>query len=182
MNEEIQPSVAQTEEESADLNTTEEIVDSETTEEPEVDWKSEAEKAKELANNQRIRAEKAEKRIKESHVETKVETKDISSMDTIAFINAKVTDEEDVREVLDYAKFKKISVSEALKSPIVKASLQQKEELRNTANATSTGRNRPGSAKVSGDTLLEKARKTGEVPDTEEGLNALLDSRYSKKK
>ena len=103
----------------------------------------------------------------------------LSSKDTIALINAKVH-EDDVADVLDYAKYKKISVAEALKSGVIKASLTEKDELRTTAQATNTGKTRSGSSKVSGDTLLSKAQKTGEIPDSDEGMDALLKARYGK--
>jgi hypothetical protein len=169
-------------EESTDLNPVEEQVDSpETTESEEVDWKAEAEKAKADYQAQKIRAEKAEKKAKEPKVEPKVEPTNpgISSKDTIALINAKVH-EDDVDEVIEYSKFKKISIAEALKSGVIKASLSEKEELRNTANATNTGKTRSGSSKVSGENLLDKARKTGEVPDSEEALDAMLTERYKR--
>lgn len=172
-----------TSEELTDLNTVEEQVDStETTEESnEIDWKSEAEKAKELANNQRIRAEKAERQAKESKTETKVEVREsgISSKDTIALINAKVH-EDDVDDVVEYAKYKNISISEALKSSIIRATLTEKDELRNTAQATNTGKTRSGSSRVSGESLLEKASKTGEVPDSDKDLESMVAARYKR--
>lgn len=180
MEDTTKPSVAQTEEESTDLDTVEDVVESEESTESEVDWKAEAEKQKQLAENQKVRAEKAERQAK-TKVETKVETQPgLSSKDTIALINAKVH-EDDVDEVVDYAKFKKISIPEALKSSVIKTSLSERQELRNTANATNPGRTRSGSSKVSGDALLEKARKTGEVPESDADLDAMLTSRYKKK-
>lgn len=155
------------------------------TPEEEVDWKAKAEeekqsrlKAEEVAENQKIRAEKAEKKAKDVRIEAKA---DLSSRDTIAIINARVH-EDDVDEVLDYAKYKKISIAEALKSSFIKTSLAEKEELRNTAEATNTGRTRSGNSKQSGDALLSKAKKTGELPDREEDLDTMLESRYTKKK
>lgn len=133
-------------------------------------------KAEELATNYKIRAEKAEKKAKEVVV---APTPDVSSRDTIALINAKVN-EEDVDEVVEYAKFKKISVAEALKSNVLKATLKEKEEQRATAEATSTGKVRPASTKSSGESLLGKAEKTGELPDRDEDLDALLEARFKK--
>ncbi len=105
----------------------------------------------------------------------------LSSRDTIALINAKIH-EDDVDDVLEYAKFKKIPVAEAIKSSVVRASLAEKQELRATANATNTGRTRAPNSRVSGEALLDKAQKTGELPDSKEALNAMLDARYSTKK
>lgn len=165
--------------------TTEEVtpeVTPEETLEEETDWKAEAEKQKQIAENQKIRAEKAEKKYKEPvKTEVKTDSKDISFKEQMALINAKVH-EDDIDEVLDYAKYKNISISEALKSNVIKSSLAEKEELRNTAEATNTGRTRSGNSKQSGDTLLSKAKNTGELPDRAEELDSLLESRYTKKK
>lgn len=169
--------------EEVDLNSTTEEVESEETTESIDELRTRLAKAEEIAESQKIRAEKAEKLVK-TKAETKVEAHNdtsLSSKDTIALINAKVH-EDDVEDVIDYAKYKKISVAEALKSSVIKASLAEKSEFRATANATNTAKARSGGSKASGDTLLDKAKRTGEVPDSDEGLNALVAARYSKKK
>ncbi len=168
---------SKTAEETVDLDTTEETAE-ETTEESVEDVKARLTKAEELAQNYKVRAEKAEKKAKETKVEKVEPVQGLSSKDTIALINAKVN-EDDIEEVIEYAKFKKISVSEALKSSVIKASLTEREEQRNTANATSTGKSR-GAAKVSGEALLAKAQKTGEIPDSDEGISALIAARMKK--
>lgn len=180
MEEEIDGVAIENTTEDTDLDT---VIEAETIETEEAfDWKAEAEKNKQIAENQRIRAEKAESDAKK-RTETQEPKTDtgISSRDTIALINAKVH-EDDVDDVVDYAKYKKISIADALKSGVIRASLSEKNELRNTANATNTGKTRSGRSNVSGDSLLTKAQKTGEVPDSDEGMNALLEARYSKKK
>lgn len=174
MEEEIMPSVAQTEEE-VTPEVIEETDSNETVEESVDEVRERLQKAEELANNYKIRAEKAEKQAK---TQPKVET-GLSSKDTIALINAKVH-EDDVDDVIEYARFKKIPIGEALKSTVIKASLKEKEELRNTANATNTGRTRTPNSKVSGESLLDKAQKTGEIPESDEALKAMLDARYKK--
>lgn len=181
MEEEIKPSVAQTEEESVDLDTTDEQVDSEESTESVEEMRERLAKAEELADNYKVRAEKAEKKAKEAKVETKVEPKSdgLSSKDTIAIINAKVH-EDDIDEVMEYARFKKISISEALQSSVIKASLAERQEHRSTAQATNTGKARSGSSKLSGEAVLDKARKTGELPESEEAINALVEARYKK--
>ena len=80
---------------------------------------------------------------------------------------------------MDYAKLKGISVSEALKSSVVKTILAEKQEERKTANATSTGNARRGSTKLNPSQLLEKANK-GEMPDSDEDLDALIKARLGK--
>jgi hypothetical protein len=169
-----------TAEESTDLDTVEETVESTESTELEVDWKAKAEKAEADYQAQKVRAEKAEKAIK-TRVEVKPQPKaeGPSLKDYVALKNADIH-EDDVDDVIEYAKFKKISITDALKSSVVKATLSEKVELRNTANATNTGKTRSGSSKQSGENLLEKAKKTGEVPESDEAMNALLEARYKK--
>lgn len=148
--------------------------------------KAQLEVAEEYGRNQKIRAEKAEQKARETAKAAPSDTKpkgesgtDLSSKDTIALINAKVH-EDDVDEVVEYATFKKIPVTEALKSSVVKTLLTERAEQRSTAEATSTGKARGGSARVTGDTLLSKAQKTGEIPERKEDLEALIDARFKK--
>lgn len=144
--------------------------------------------AEEYGRNQKIRAEKAERKTKdtpeqetsEPKAEPKGESKDLTSKDTIALINAKVH-EDDIDEVVEYAKFKGTSVSEVLKSSVIKGLLTERSEHRATAEATNTGKTRPGTTRASGETLLKKASKTGEMPDRAEDLDALLEERYKVK-
>jgi len=117
-------------------------------------------KAEEIANNQKKRAEKAEQELKNKKPDAnKIE---LTTKDTIALMNAKVH-EDDIDDVVDYAKYKGISVTEALKSSVVKSSLAEKEEQRKTALAIQTGNKRPTNQKVSDQELVEKANK-GELP------------------
>ncbi len=171
------------------------VVEPETTEEAtpetpeaEIDWKAEAEKerearikAEEVANNQKIRAEKAEKARKAKEPEAKAEEpKDgLSFKDSLAILNAKVH-EDDVDEVLEYAKFKKISVSEALKSNVIKSSLAEKAEHRETAEQTSTGKVRSGNTARTGESILSKAREKGELPDSDADLDKMHTARLGK--
>lgn len=108
-----------------------------------------------------------------------VEQASVSLKDQIALVNAKVH-EDDVDEVLEYAKFKKIPVSEALKTSVIKTSLAEKAEQRATAEATHTSRSRGTSSKTSDEALLSKASKTGEIPDSDDDIKRMLDARYSK--
>ena len=146
---------------------------------------------KELYENQRIRAEKAEKKAKElekikEKSSKKEEKKDstskqestLSVKDSARLQQANIP-VDDWDDVIEYANFKGISVSEALGSSVVKATLAEKEETRNTAKATNTGKGKQGSSKISGSNALEKARAKGIIPDREDELDALLEERYS---
>lgn len=143
---------------------------------------AELEKANELARNQKIRAEKAEKElkklVKESPVQKSVNQGELSSTDLIAVINAKVS-EDDLGEVKDYAKLKNISVSEALKTGFIKSLLADKEEQRQVAQATNVSNNRRGSTKMSEENLEAEALK-GNMPDNEDDLRRLLTYRLKR--
>lgn len=154
-------------------------VELETVEEaPEVDWKAEAEKAKELANNYKIRAEKAERKAKEAPATTEAPA-NLSTADIIALSKANI-DAEDVDEVLEYAKYKGISVAEALRSTVIKATLAEKDEHRKSALAVSTGTGRRADTQISDERLLADARK-GIMPSSEEDIARLTRLRFSKK-
>jgi hypothetical protein len=85
-------------------------------------------------------------------------------MDTIALITAKVTEKEDIEFVAEYAQFKKIPVSEAIKSSVVKSELAVRQEQRATAEATNTGAARRGSVKTTNEQVMENA-SLGKLPD-----------------
>lgn len=147
-----------------------------------IDWKQKALELEEIAKNQKIRAEKAERLAKSAKSE-KPSTSESPSMtiqDTLAIVNNKVH-EDDIPEVEEYARFKGISISEALKSGVVKTLLREKEEMRKTAQATSTGKNRAGTSNVSPDALLAKARAGGEIKDPEALALARLEERKRQK-
>lgn len=107
-------------------------------------------------------------------------SKDLSPTDTIALINAKVH-EDDIDDVLEYARFKKVSIRDALKSDVLKATLSLKEEKRTTAEATNAGKGRSTPSKPSGTSLLDKAQKTGEIPADPKELEAMLEEQYKGK-
>lgn len=163
-------------EETVDLDTTEEedgYYQEEEAEDVEA-IKARAEKAEELAKNYKIRAEKAEKLAK-GKTETKEaaspKTGDMSSKDLYALMTAKVSPE-DIDEVKDYASLKKISISEALKSSVIKSILSEKEEQRNVSTASNVGSSKRGSSKVSDETLLKNFQKNI-LPESDEDFERL---------
>ncbi|MBP9759667.1 hypothetical protein KBD45_08300 [Candidatus Dojkabacteria bacterium] len=87
---------------------------------------------------------------------------DLSTLDIIALSKADIVDE-DIVEVLEYAKFKKISVSEALKSNVVKATLAEKKENRKAAEASNIGNGRRGISSTNDTEILNNARR-GNLP------------------
>ena len=150
--------------------TTEEV----TTEESVEDLKARLAKAEELANNQRIRAEKAETKAKQ----TKEVKSDLSNQDLL-FLAKSDVHEDDMDELLDYAKFKKVSVKEA--HTMMQGLLKVKADERRTAAATQVKGGTRGTSKVSGEELLARAQATGEVPEDEAGLQALFIARRAAK-
>lgn len=149
-----------TEEVTPEVTTTDEVV-----EESVEDLKARLAKAEELAKNQKIRAEKAEAKSKVT-VQTETKGDGLTSKDIIAITRANINDE-DVDDVVEYARFKKISISEAIKSNVVKSLIADKEEKRKVAQATNTGTVRRSSSKLSDDALMEKANKGADLSDEE---------------
>jgi len=123
-----------------------------------------AAKHEELANNYKTRAEKAEKSAKQKSgtEEPKQSTSELSSKDVFVLIEAKVSTD-DIDDVVAYAKFKNISVADAVKDSTMKAILADKVEKRNTANATSTGKQTRTQTRSSDDAILKGFRE-GKIP------------------
>lgn len=143
-------------------------------------------KAEELAQNYKIRAEKAERKVKEPENKpvqaqnTAIGAVNLTPIDTIAIMRANVP-EDDITDVVEYAQFRKISIAEALKSSTVKNILAEKEEQRTVAQATNTGATRRGSTKVSDEALAQKAYR-GELPESDEEIRRLYKARRQMQK
>src|SRR3990167_2624887 len=72
--------------------------------------------------------------------------------------------EDDIDDVIEYANFKKIPISEAKKSGAVQAILANKAETRKTAAATNTGGGKPPIKKLTDDALIGEVEK-GNIPE-----------------
>lgn len=156
-NDETTPEVEQDENKINEVEETEEQSNEETTDTQETDWKAEALKQK--AINQRLN-----KRIERPEVkETKVDSSTLSPKDFYALNQASVHID-DFDDVLEYAKFKKISVQEALKLDVIKTTLANKSEFRKTAEVSNTGASRRGAVKTSDD-VLQKNLLDGKIPE-----------------
>lgn len=138
-------------------------------------------KAEELADNYKIRAEKAETRKKE--VAPQSSNNNISLKDSFALLKADVPDGV-IDDIVEYATFKKISVSEALQSTAVKAIIADKKEATKIAEASYTGSTRRTTSTVSAETLLRNFEK-GILPDSDADMDRLaqarIDARRSKR-
>lgn len=117
-------------------------------------------KNKEVADNYKTRAEKAEADLKKS----KPTSDDLTQKDFLVLAKADV-DEEDVEEVIEFAKFKKLSVSDALKNDSLKAILEDRSEKRKSAATAAARPQRQGQQKVTDDTVLDKALNKDQLPD-----------------
>lgn len=77
-----------------------------------------------------------------------------------------LTDEE-LQEIEEFASIKKITLSEAVKSPVVKRIIEDAKEIKRSRELTSTGNSRVGSAKISDTQLLAKANSGKPLSDEE---------------
>jgi Glu-tRNA(Gln) amidotransferase subunit E-like FAD-binding protein len=161
----------------ADSNTAEDEILEDSTDQTD-ETQAELEKARELASNYRIRAEKAERLAKSLKAETqeKVLKSDapaptageLSTKDLYALMENKVA-QDDIDEVREYAQLKKISIAEALKTSLVKTLLSEKAEQRKTSEASNTGGSKRGSGKLSDDAFIAKIDK-GDLPESDEDM------------
>lgn len=144
-------------------------------------------KLQEAYENQKKRAEKAEGKSENKDNKKVVENKktskadDLTPKDLYALMENKVP-KEDVDDVVQYARFTKTSIDDALDSDFVKRLLADKAEKRATARATNIGYNRRGSGKVSEQALLQKASQNGELPESDDDLDRLIDARLEQKR
>lgn len=141
--------------------------------------REEIEKLRELVRNYKIRAEKAEQALKE--LSSKETPPTLSVKDIAALVKHNVA-EDDYEEVFDYARLKKISVSEALKSPIIQAILKEKAEARQSAALAAIGDKVQRPSTPSPSELLKRAEEAGELPEDDESIRALVEERLKLKK
>lgn len=105
----------------------------------------------------------------------------LSEYDILALKNSNITDKDDLDIVKDYAKKLGMSIAEAIEDKYVQNVLADKKEERRTAQATEI-RSPRGIAKTTGEDLLRRAEKTGEMPTTEDGMRALAEARLARRR
>lgn len=88
--------------------------------------------------------EKLNKVPKEPAPAAKDDKKDDLSQKDVLFLAKANVHEDDLDQVLEYAKFKGIPVADALQSPIIKATLAENEEFRKTQAAANDGGSKRG--------------------------------------
>lgn len=154
---------------------------SEQTPEPQeesVDWEAKAKKAEELAKNYKIRAEKAEQEAKKKPVETETPKNDLSLKDYKALSDIH---DDDVDDVVEWAKFKKITIAEAKQSDHIQALLKDKSEKRQVAGATNTGSSKRVNTQNTGNEVLAKFEKTGQLPESDKDMELLAKAQFDRK-
>lgn len=157
---------------------TEDVVEEETVE----ILREKLKKAEEYGNNQKIRAEKAERRPKiEPKVEKPVETQsDLANSDIFTLVKANIH-EDDIDRVRKFAIVESISIKDAIKNPELQAQLKVREEQRRVATATNTGPTRRSSTKTSDDVLLQNASQ-GKFPEDDSEIDRLVEARIAQNK
>ncbi len=133
-----------------------------------------AEKAEEVANNYKIRAEKAEKEAKNKYEPQKSSEISLTPKDLL-MLNKSNIEAEDLDEVVDFAKYRKITVAEALQNQTLKRILADRVEERRTAAATQTKGGR-APVKTTDTAILQRAQQ-GVLPENEEDIDRLAEAR-----
>lgn len=163
------------------LNDTEETVnqDEQVVEETEIEESTEDEKDKVIktleAQKEHWRKKALDNQAPKSKETIVTSSNDLSQKDLFAMVKANVSTE-DFDEVVEYAKFKKIPVADALNSSTLKAILSEKTEQRKTAQATSTGSSRRSNTKLSDEAILDNASR-GVLPESDEDIRRLAQLR-----
>lgn len=122
-------------------------------------------------------------RLKEGEkAQTSVPSNDnLNAKDVLALTENRVS-ADDYDEVIRVAKILGKPIHEALKDSTMKAILTTRAEERKTASATQVRGGTRAVNKTSGEDLLSKAEKTGELPETSDGFRALAEARLARKR
>lgn len=146
-----------------ETETTEEIIESEDEAETEADG-AESEKDKKIKTLERQKEHWRKKaQDKKDSPKKESNSSELSTKDAITLMRADVH-EEDIDEVVNYAKYRNISISEALKDSTMQTIIANRKEERDTAAATSVRKGKPTGAQKTDAQVLEEAR-TGNIPE-----------------
>lgn len=104
---------------------------------------------------------------------------DLSALDAVAMVKADVHDD-DIEQVIEFAKFKKLPVREALKQPLLQSMLKDSVEMRRTAQATTVKGGTRIAATPKPEDFLAKAER-GEIVDSDEGMKGIFQARLARK-
>ena len=136
------------------------------------------EKADEIAKNQKIRAEKAEKATPKNAGETSKEEYSLKDILALRDVHG-----DDVDTLVEYAKFKKIPVAEAKKLPEMMSFTKDAEAKRKTESAKIMGGGKRPSSVKSGEAILEQAVEKNELSDDsiDDFVKARIEAKRRKK-
>lgn len=123
---------------------------------------------------------KSEKPAPKAAPKAKQSKTEMSHFDLLSLNKANIETQEDLDEVVRWADYNKISVSEALESNILKATIAEKAEKRASANAVNTGTGRRASGQVSDERLLSDAA-TNKLPTSEADIARLARLKFQNK-
>ena len=133
--------------------------------------------------SQKIRAEKAEQEAKELKdklgVKPTEEVKGLPPKDYLALTEAKITSE-DFDEVMNWAGYRKVSLSDALKDKTLQTILRERAEQRATDEATAVKGRRPADTEPQGQELLRRAHNE-QLPETDKGIEELVQAEHKAK-
>src|SRR3990167_7939980 len=107
----------------------------------------------------------------------KKEMDGMSPKDTIYLAKTDIH-EDDIGDVIEMARLKRITVQEAHKYLI--PILKERQEERATAAVTATGRQRPAPSAKQNETILSDAQR-GILPDDDDGIRRLAEAELEKK-
>jgi len=116
--------------------------------------------------NKTLKIQKLKSKAKKP--EAQAESTELTQHDLYALMANKVH-EEDIDEVVAYARLKNIPVKDAIKSNVVKTILRESEEVRQTASVSNTKTSRKAPQERTADQILQKIQK-GELPDNPEDM------------
>lgn len=134
---------------------------------------AESEKNRQAFEDQKIRSKKAEEELKKYKPDDTRKVGELSTKDFYALTKANVP-EDDVDDVAEFARFKGISIQDALKSPVMKATLADKMENRKTADATIVRQTRPQNVRPDGSEIAASIKSKGEDAVPEPGSDAAM--------
>lgn len=168
-----------------DTQESENLVEEEATLEPEeVEVNEELEKAKSAFNDQKIRAEKAEKELKRLRAleSTKVVEKPTTGLSIKDAVAIRDLHEDDAQYLVDESNLRNIPVYDLKKDKYIQIILKTRAEERKTAEATNTGAGNRGKTN-STEALLHKVDRQEEMEDADykEAAKALVANMRDKK-
>lgn len=121
-----------------------------------------------------VKTDKPEAQKETNNVKT--EDQNLTGKDVLALSQASIAEDEDIEYLLKTSKGFGMTVAEALRDPIIKAKLEERQEERTTAEATNTKGAKAGNVKASDSSLLANAQK-GNMPESNADMVKLIKAR-----